>query len=167
VPATLMRWEGKPDLAEVDELIGRGLPPNFTVLRAGPSMDERLAVNEQHLLTHYLPTGVAPPPPVPQLRNRSPDVERLFFDLPAASILAHANTVGTGRPLLRPRLGSRHGAEDSAHRDDRVAAYRSERARVLAARARRLPRASLARRPSGNCVVDRARCGLVPTLVRA
>ena len=31
VPTTLTRWEGKPDLSEVDALIERGLPPNFTV----------------------------------------------------------------------------------------------------------------------------------------
>ena len=82
VPATLMRWEGKPDLAKVDELIGSGLPADFTVLRAGPSMDERLAVNEQHLLTHYLPTGVTPPPPVPQLRPRLGSRPLCAVDLP-------------------------------------------------------------------------------------
>jgi pimeloyl-ACP methyl ester carboxylesterase len=57
VPATLTRWLGKPDLAEQDELIRRGLPGNFTVLHAGPTLDERHAVAEQYLLQNYLPAA--------------------------------------------------------------------------------------------------------------
>jgi pimeloyl-ACP methyl ester carboxylesterase len=60
VPATLTRWQGKPDLAEQDELIRRGLPPNFTVLHAGPSVEERQRVAEEYLLRNYLPAGVSP-----------------------------------------------------------------------------------------------------------
>jgi pimeloyl-ACP methyl ester carboxylesterase len=54
VPATLTRWLGKPDLTEQDELIRRGLPANFTVLHAGPTLEERYAVAEKYLLDNYL-----------------------------------------------------------------------------------------------------------------
>ena len=53
MPATLTRWLGKPDLAEQDELIRRGLPDNFTVLHAGPTLEERQRVSEDYLLKNW------------------------------------------------------------------------------------------------------------------
>lgn len=57
VPATLTRWLGKPDLAEQDELIRRGLPDNFTVLHAGPTVEERQKVAEDYLLKNWSGLG--------------------------------------------------------------------------------------------------------------
>ncbi len=100
VPATLTRWEGKPDLAEVDELIARGLPPNFTVLRAGPGMDARLGAAEQHLLEHYRPTA-APMPPLPaQLDPRAARLQSAFVDVPGGQLHARLCLAGEGPPLL-------------------------------------------------------------------
>lgn len=109
VPATLMRWAGKPDLSEVDALIARGLPPNFTVLHAGPSVEERQTANERYLLEHWLPSGVRTPPPPPQI---TPDASRLqstMIELAGGAIHALEHPGGDG-PLL---LGL-HGAASSA-----------------------------------------------------
>jgi pimeloyl-ACP methyl ester carboxylesterase len=100
VPATLTRWEGKPDLSEVDALIERGLPPNFTVLRPGPSLDERLAAAERHLLEHYRPSA-APMPPLPeQLDRRASRLQSAFVDVPGGQLHARLCLAGDGRPLL-------------------------------------------------------------------
>ncbi len=100
VPATLTRWEGKPDLAEVDALIARGLPPNFTVLRPGPSVDARLEAAERHLLEHYLP-GAAPMPPLPeQVARHAARWQSCFIDVPGGQLLARVCLAGEGRPLL-------------------------------------------------------------------
>ena len=77
VPGTLTRWEGKPDLSEVDELIARRLPDNFTVLRAGPSMEQRLAVSEQYLLDRYLPAAQRAPSLPPQCRPERNDFQKM------------------------------------------------------------------------------------------
>jgi len=100
VPTTLTRWEGKPDLSEVDELIARGLPPNFTVLRPGPSVDERLGAAERHLLEHYRPTA-APMPPLPeQVDSRAARLQSAFVDVPGGQLHARLCLAGEGLPLL-------------------------------------------------------------------
>jgi pimeloyl-ACP methyl ester carboxylesterase len=100
VPATLTRWEGKPDLAEVDALLERGLPPNFTVLRPGPGVEERLAAAERHLLEHYRPTA-APMPPLPdQLDRNAVRLQSVFVDVPGGQLHARLCLAGAGRPLL-------------------------------------------------------------------
>ncbi|MCU0761105.1 MAG: alpha/beta fold hydrolase [Steroidobacteraceae bacterium] len=100
VPVTLTRWEGKPDLAEVDALIGRGLPPNFTVLRAGPSPDERLAAAEAHLLRHYRPTAAPMPALPPQIDPGAVRWQSMFVDVPGGQLFARACLAGSGRPWL-------------------------------------------------------------------
>ena len=100
VPATLTRWEGKHDLAEVDALIARGLPPNFTVLRPGPSVDERLGAAERHLLEHYRPTA-APMPALPEQVDRgAARLQSAFVDVPGGQLHARLSLAGEGRPLL-------------------------------------------------------------------
>jgi pimeloyl-ACP methyl ester carboxylesterase len=100
VPATLTRWAGKPDLAEVDELIARGLPPNFTVLRPGPGVDARLGAAERHLLEHYRP-GAAPMPPLPEQFDRhAPRLQSTFVDVPGGQLHLRICLAGRGRPLL-------------------------------------------------------------------
>lgn len=100
VPATLTRWEGKPDLTEVDDLIDAGLPENFSVLNAGPSMDERLAVSEQYLLTNYLSSGKIAGRPAPQIDPNSNRLQKMFVDVRGGQVLAQVCLTGTGRPLL-------------------------------------------------------------------
>lgn len=100
VPATLTRWEGKPDLSEVDALIDRGLPPNFTVLRPGPTLDERLGAAERHLLQHYLPTAAPMPPLPPQVDARAARMQSMFVDVPGGQLFARACLAGSGRPWL-------------------------------------------------------------------
>ena len=109
VPATLMRWEGKPDLSEVDALIARGLPANFTVLRAGPSVEERLAANERFLLEHWLPSDVRTPPPPAQTSARWPRLQRSFIALPAGALHTYRHDGGEGPVLL-----GLHGTAGSA-----------------------------------------------------
>ncbi len=100
VPATLTRWEGKPDLAEVDELIARGLPLNFTVLRAGPTVDQRLGAAERHLLEHYLPAAQPMPPLPEQIDRMAVRWQSAFVDVPGGQLHARLCLAGSGRPLL-------------------------------------------------------------------
>lgn len=100
VPATLTRWEAKPDLTEVDDLIEAGLPKNFTVLSAGPTMDERLAVSEQYLLEHYLGSGQPAPPHPDQVDADRPQFQKMFIDVDGGQLMARVCTVGSGRPIL-------------------------------------------------------------------
>lgn len=100
VPATLTRWEGKPDLSEVDALIARGLPPNFTVLRPGPTQDERLGAAERHLLEHYLPTAAHMPSLPPQVDARATRLQSAFIDVPGGQLFARICLAGAGRPWL-------------------------------------------------------------------
>jgi len=60
VPAVLMRWEGSVVLRITDELIAAGLPPNYHVLRLGPTMPERI----DGLVNHLVATYRGPPAPV-------------------------------------------------------------------------------------------------------
>ncbi|MFN2099795.1 alpha/beta hydrolase [Altererythrobacter sp. MF3-039] len=43
-PIVMNRWEGSPVLGIADDLIAKGLPENVHVLRAGPTLPERYAV---------------------------------------------------------------------------------------------------------------------------
>ena len=113
VPATLTRWEAKPDLTEVDDLIAAGLPENFTVLHAGPTMDERLAASEQYLIDHYLPTGTPAPPHPGQIDDAAPRLQKMFIDVDGGQIMARICTAGSGRPIL--------GLHDPAGSSNRLA----------------------------------------------
>lgn len=61
VPATLIRWEGSVVLRITDELIAAGLPPNYDVLRLGPTLAERTGGLAAWLREHY---EAPPAPPV-------------------------------------------------------------------------------------------------------
>ncbi len=113
VPATLTRWAAKPDLTEVDDLIAAGLPDNFTVLHAGPTMDERLAVSEQYLIDHYLSSGITAPPHPDQIDEAAPRLQRMFIDVDGGQIMARVCTAGVGRPIL--------GLHDPAGSSNRLA----------------------------------------------
>jgi len=115
VPATLTRWEAKPDLTEVDDLIAKGLPDNFTVLHAGPTMDERLAASEAYLIENYLPTGVAAPVHPSQTDDSASRLQKMFIDLEGGQLMARACFAGEGRPLL--------ALHDPAGSSDRLEAF--------------------------------------------
>ena len=100
VPATLTRWEAKPDLTEVDDLIAKGLPKNFTVLHAGPTMDERLAVSEQYLIDNYLPSGTPAPPHPVQIDETAPRLQKMFISIEGGQVMARVCMAGEGRPIL-------------------------------------------------------------------
>lgn len=113
VPATLTRWEAKPDLTEVDDLIGKGLPDNFTVLHAGPTMDQRLAASEQYLLDTYLNSGTAAPPHPDQIDRSAKRLQKMFIDVEGGQVMAQVCFVGEGRPIL--------GLHDPAGSSNRLA----------------------------------------------
>lgn len=100
VPATLTRWAAKPDLTEVDDLIAAGLPDNFTVLHAGPTMEERLAASEEYLLDHYLTKGTPAPQHPSQVDLEKPELQKMFIDVDGGQIMARVCMAGTGRPIL-------------------------------------------------------------------
>lgn len=100
VPATLTRWQAKPDLSEVDDLIAKGLPDNFTVLHAGPSLDERLGVSEQYLLDNYLTAGSDIPPHPEQVDRSKTQIQKMFIDVDGGQLMAQVCFVGNGRPIL-------------------------------------------------------------------
>lgn len=100
VPATLMRWEGKPDLSEVDALIARGLPPNFEVLHAGPGVEARQAENERFLLQHWLPSGVRTPPAPPQTSAQQARLQKSTVDLEGGALHVIGHDGGDGPVVL-------------------------------------------------------------------
>jgi pimeloyl-ACP methyl ester carboxylesterase len=100
MPATLTRWEGKPDLKEVDDLIAAGLPENFSILNAGPTMDERLSASEQYLLDNYLTKGKKAGRTAPQIDPNANRLQKMFIQVNGGQMLAQVCMMGTGRPLL-------------------------------------------------------------------
>ncbi len=120
VPATLTRWEGKPNLPEVDALIAKGLPENITILHAGPTMDARLAASEQYLIERYLPGAKAAPPAPEQIDRAAPRLQKMFIDVsdkdvPGGQLLAHVCLAGHGTPIL--------GLHDPAGSSRRLTAF--------------------------------------------
>ncbi len=100
VPATLTRWEGKPNLKEVDDLIDKGLSDNFTVLNAGPTMDERLGASEQYLIDNFLNSGTPAPPHPDQVDWSAQRLQKMFIDVPGGQVMAQVCFAGQGRPIL-------------------------------------------------------------------
>jgi pimeloyl-ACP methyl ester carboxylesterase len=100
VPATLTRWEGKPNIAEIDALIAYGLPANFTVLRPGPTMDQRLDASVEYLVKNYKTTGKATPPQPAQIDRASKKLQKMWIDVPGGQLLARVCMAGSGRPIL-------------------------------------------------------------------
>ncbi len=100
VPATLTRWEAKPNLEEIDALISMGLPENFTILRAGPTVEERQAVSENYLLEHYLRAGTPAPPHPDQIDRSAPRLQKTYIDVDGGKLFARVCLAGEGRPIL-------------------------------------------------------------------
>jgi len=100
VPATLTRWEGKANIAEIDALIEYGLPPNFTVLRPGPSMDQRLDASVDYLVQNYKAIGVPAPAQPRQIDSAVKRLQKMWIDVPGGQMLARVCMAGTGRPIL-------------------------------------------------------------------
>jgi pimeloyl-ACP methyl ester carboxylesterase len=117
VPATLTRWVSKPNLEEVDALIAKGLPANFTVLHAGPTMDERLGASERYLIERYLPSAAAAPAPSDPLDRAAARLQKMYVDVPGGQLLARACFAGKGRPIL--------GLHDPAGSSRRLEAFLS------------------------------------------
>ena len=53
VPAVVMRWEASVVLRITDDLIDAGLPPNYDVLRLGPTLADRTGGLLEYLRRHY------------------------------------------------------------------------------------------------------------------
>ena len=197
VPVTLTRWEDKPDLSEVDALIARGLPPNFTVLRPGPGVDARLGVAERHLLEHYRP-GAAPMPPLPEQVDASRGALAVLFHRRARRAVASRGSAsraqagrcsgcttrrarrGASKALMSPWLGRRPlvafdnpGNGESDPLLAREAISTEAYAALHGSRARRARHRGrggdrpLFRRPGGAWSSARQRPGLVRHLVQA
>lgn len=83
VPAVLMRWEGSVVLRITDELIAAGLPPNYDLLRLGPSMPERIDGLVSHLVATYRAPAAPAAPASPLPRGRF--VSR-YVDLPGGQL---------------------------------------------------------------------------------
>ena len=118
VPATLMRWEGKPSNANVDAVIEMGLPDNWTVLHAGPTMDDRLQSNLDHMIATIPTLGLADTPDPPAITADSSAILNDFIDLPGGQMRIRKNTAGTGRPVI-----VLHGPGGSADLMDDVTAH--------------------------------------------
>lgn len=74
VPAVVMRWESSVVLRITDDLIDAGLPPNYHVLRLGPSLADRTGGLLDYLRQHYrgAAAGASPDatPPAGRLASR-------------------------------------------------------------------------------------------------
>lgn len=123
VPATLTRWEGKPDLTEVDDLIRLGLPSNFTVLRAGKTLDQRLDASVDYLVKNYLKTGTPAPKHPAQIDRAAARIQKMFIDVPGGQVFARVCLAGKGRPIL-----ALHDPAGSSRRvESIIAAYAGHR----------------------------------------
>ena len=123
VPATLTRWEGKANIAEIDALIAYGLPANFTILRPGPTMDERLDVSVEYLVKNYLKTGKPAPTQPEQVDRKSTRIQKIWIDVPGGQLLARVCFAGAGRPIL----GLHDPAGSSLRLEGILAAYAGKR----------------------------------------
>ena len=118
VPATLMRWEGKPSNANVDTVIEMGLPDNWTVLHAGPTMEDRLQSNLDHMIATIPTLGMADAPPPPAIAAEGTAILNDFITLPDGQMRIRKNTAGGGRPVI-----VLHGPGGSADLMDDVTAH--------------------------------------------
>jgi pimeloyl-ACP methyl ester carboxylesterase len=100
VPAVLMRWEGSVVLRITDELIAAGLPPNYHVLRLGPTLADRIEGLTRHLVAHYVapPAPAIPPSPPPRGRFASQYVDVAGGQLHLRVRLPSGDEPARGRP---------------------------------------------------------------------
>ncbi len=111
VPTVLMRWEGSVVLRITDDLIAAGLPPNFRVLRLGPTMNERIGGLTDLLVAHYraAPAPAVPvsAPPVGRFVSRYLETGggQMHLRTRTAAIDDDATTTGSGAVPRRWRIG--------------------------------------------------------------
>lgn len=123
VPATLTRWDGKPDLKEVDDLIAYGLPSNFTVLRPGKSMDQRLDASVDWLVKNYRSSAKPASKHPDQTDRAAARIQKIFIDVPGGQVFARVCFAGQGRPIL-----ALHDPAGSSRRvESIIAAYAGQR----------------------------------------
>jgi pimeloyl-ACP methyl ester carboxylesterase len=110
VPAVLTRWQGSIALRITDALIDSGLPPNFEVLRLGPSMAERIDGIVAHLRARYSgPSAPAVPSTRPSAAAAG-DLRRRFLDAPVGPLHARYAASGTETPLVMLHSATGSGA---------------------------------------------------------
>lgn len=98
-PATMMRWEGSPVLPYADALIAQGLPDNFTVLEAGPSLPERYGVQVAAVRDALAGAGSRALPFASEDDPALPTTQRGYLPSPSGQIHARY-TAGDGRQLM-------------------------------------------------------------------
>jgi pimeloyl-ACP methyl ester carboxylesterase len=112
VPVVLTRWQGSIALRITDALIDSGLPPNFEVLRLGPSMAERIEGIVAHLRARHR-TAAAPTTLPPRAVGRcasSAGLQRLFIDTSVVPVHARFDASGSGAPLVLLHSATGSGA---------------------------------------------------------
>lgn len=108
VPTVLTRWEGSIALRITDALIDSGLPPNFEVLRLGPSMAERVQGIASLLREKYRASGATPIRGGVPASGQGP--RRLFVDAAAGPLHARFDPRGSGVPLVLLHSATGSGA---------------------------------------------------------
>lgn len=108
-PAVMTRWEGSAVLRIGDDLIAQGLPENVRVLRAGPPIAERYAVQADALRNAIGESGLADFQPVEPQAGRV--LHRSYLATPSGQLHGWRSDAGEGT-----RIVMLHGAGASAQR---------------------------------------------------
>lgn len=115
VPSVMTRWSGSLVLSIVDELIGMGLPDCLKVLEAGPTLDERYAVQSQALAAALAERGdeVDPPVKVPPLAEGQSGA--VYLDGAASRLHARVSLAGSGVPVVCLHGATKSSVQMAAH----------------------------------------------------
>jgi pimeloyl-ACP methyl ester carboxylesterase len=117
VPSLLVRWAASSVLHITDALIDAGLPPNYEVLRLGPTPAERAAGIAAAVAARYRDVPAAESPPAWRAPRDRPGSR--YIDLEPHRLHVQMQPTGLSRPLLGlhaaggsgTQLGARVSAE--------------------------------------------------------
>jgi len=97
VPAVLMRWEASVVLRITDDLAAAGLPPNYHVLRLGPTLAERTGGLLGWLREHH--RGAAAPA-IPALPAPAGRLASRYLAIRGGQVHLRAQASGSGAPRV-------------------------------------------------------------------
>ena len=100
VPTVMVRWQSSMVLWMTDAMIEEGLPESFEVLEAGPSLEDRYAVQVEALKQKYLPGAPTEPAPATSPDATGDQFENIYVDVPGGQLRVQVNFAGAGRPLM-------------------------------------------------------------------